>query len=150
LQGREWAVSGESSGYYCLIIKNTWQKLSRHYNRSLASFGLSVPQALLLLELSPTIGINPRTLSENLNLDSSSTTGLLGRMENTGLLERRADPGDRRGVKVFLTPKGARLQQSIYQLVGELEERLSKKISPEEAAVFRRVMGTIARELSHD
>ena len=83
-------------------------------------------------------------------MDSSSTTGLLGRMENTGLLERRADPGDRRGVKVFLTPKGARLQQSIYQLVGELEERLSKKISPEEAAVFRRVMGTIARELSHD
>ena len=70
-------------------------------------------------------------------------------MENTGLLGAGADRRSP-GVKVFLTPKGARLQQSIYQLVGELEERLSKKISPEEAAVFRRVMGTIARELSHD
>lgn len=134
--------------YYCLIIKNTWQKIARYYNRKLSVYGLSVPQALLLLELSLSTGVNPRFLSERLTLDSSSMTGLLSRMEKAGLLERRADHHDRRKVQVFLTPKGAELQKSIFALVSEIDDRLSQKIPPEETVVFRRVTSTIARELS--
>ena len=143
-------MTADTPGYYCLIIKNTWQKIARYYNRRLAAYGLSVPQALLLLELSLSAGLNPRILSERLTLDSSSTTGLLGRMESAGLLERRADSKDRRKVLVFLTPKGAELQQSIFSLVGEIDDRIGQKIPPEETAIFRKVASTITRELSID
>lgn len=141
-------MGADTPGYYCLIVKNTWQKIARYYNHRLATYGLSVPQALLLLELSLTAGINPHFLSERLTLDSSSTTGLLGRMEKSGLLERRADSKDRRKVLVFLTPQGAELQQSIFALVGEIDDRIGQRIPSEETAVFRKVTSMIAREMS--
>lgn len=143
-------MSLDTSSFYCLMVKNTWQKISRYYNKRLSAFGLSVPQALLLLELSPTVGVHPRFLSDHLNLDSSSMTGLLSRMERTGLLERRADPEDRRGVQVFITEKGLELQRTIHTLVGELDERVQKRIPPEDAAAFRRVILLISRELSNE
>jgi DNA-binding MarR family transcriptional regulator len=132
------------------MIKNTWQKIARYYNRRLSAYGLSVPQALLLLELSLTAGVNPHFLSERLTLDSSSMTGLLSRMETAGLLERRADHDDRRKVQVFLTSKGAVLQKTIFSLVSEIDDRLSTKIPAEETAIFRRVTSTIARELGNE
>lgn len=143
-------MPGETSSFYCLIVKNTWQKISRYYNKRLSAYGLSVPKALLLLELSTTTGVHPRFLSEHLNLDSSSMTGLLSRMEQSGLLERRADPEDRRGVQVFLTEKGLELQRTIHTLVAELDERVQQRIPPEDTAAFRRVMSLISRELSNE
>lgn len=143
-------MPGDTSSFYCLIVKNTWQKISRYYNRRLAAYGLSVPKALLLLELSCSSGVNPSFLSKHLDLDSSSMTGLLSRMENAGLIERKADPKDRRGVQVFLTEKGLGLQKNIYTLVGELDERIGHQIPPEESTAFRRVMSLISKELSND
>lgn len=143
-------MSLETSSFYCLIIKNTWQKISRYYNKRLSAYGLSVPKALLLLELSPNVGVHPRFLSAHLNLDSSSTTGLLSRMEKDGLLERRADPEDRRGVQVFITEKGQNLQRTIHTLVAELDDRLQQRIPNEDTLTFRRVMSAISRELTID
>jgi DNA-binding MarR family transcriptional regulator len=143
-------LAGDTSSYYCLIVKNTWQKISRYYNRRLAAYGLSVPKALLLLELSHSSGMNPGFLSKHLDLDSSSMTGLLSRMEKIGLIERRADPKDRRGVQVFLTDKGLELQKNIYSLVGELDKRIGQRIPRKESAAFRRVMTLISKELSNE
>ena len=91
---------------FCLLIKNTWQKLSRYYNQRLAGFDLTVPKALLLLEISPGGGESPKSLGTKLDLESSSMTGLLNRLEKKGLIERRRDPRDRRGLLIFLTPNG--------------------------------------------
>jgi DNA-binding MarR family transcriptional regulator len=51
---------------------------------------------------------SPGELCADLELSSGAMTSRLDRLERAGLLQRRPDPDDRRGVKVDLTPEGSR------------------------------------------
>jgi DNA-binding MarR family transcriptional regulator len=51
-------------------------------------------------------------LARVLNLDKSSTTGLVDRAESRGLVRRRTVPEDGRAVHVVLTPKGEKLAKA--------------------------------------
>lgn len=52
--------------------------------------------------------LNPTQLIQATMLSSAGMTKRLDRMAAAGLLERRPDPGDRRGTLVRLTPRGRR------------------------------------------
>jgi DNA-binding MarR family transcriptional regulator len=58
-------------------------------------------------------------LARVLNLDKSSTTGLVDRAEGRGLVRRQSVPEDGRAVRVVLTPKGASLARAFAAEVGE-------------------------------
>ncbi len=132
---------------FCLLIKNTWQKLGRYYNQRLAKYDLTVPKALLLLEIAPDSGRTPGFLASRLNLENSSMTGLLDRLEKKGLLVREPNPNDRRGILVFLTPEGVQARDTIKFLVEELDSKLRAELSPEEIKVFRRVISIINKQI---
>lgn len=131
----------------CLLIKNTWQKLSRYYNKRLASYGLSATKALLLLEIAPGNGENPKTLAAKLDLENSSMSGLLDRLEKKNLIERRPDPNDRRGILVFLTSAGITARETIKALVEELDRRLYEALSPDDVKLFRKTLALIGRQM---
>ena len=132
----------------CLLIKNTWQKLSRYYNQRLSDYDLSVPKALLLLEISPESGIHPKSLAAKLDLENSSMTGLLDRLEKKGLVERRPDPHDRRGVLIYLTPAGLTAREKIKLLVEELDRKLQEALSLDELKTFRKITAVISKQIS--
>lgn len=131
----------------CLIIKNTWQKLARYYNKRLASYGLSATKALLLLEISPGNGEHPRTLAAKLDLENSSISGLLDRLEKKNLIERRPDPNDRRGILIFLTTAGITARETIKSLVEELDRKLYEALSPDDVKLFRKTLSMIGRQI---
>ena len=131
-----------------LLIKNTWQKLSKYYNHRLAKYHLSVPKALLLLEISPDNGVNPHTLAGKLVLENSSMSGLLNRLEKANYIERRRDPGDRRGVLIFLTPLGVTAREQIKSLVEEMDRKLQEALTSEEIKSFRRISAVIGKQIS--
>lgn len=133
---------------FCLLIKNTWQKLSRYYNQRLIGYDLSVPKALLLLEISPDSGENPKSLAAKLDLESSSMTGLLDRLEKKGLIERRPDPDDRRGVLIFLTPQGITARETIKLLVEQLDRKVQEALPAEDIKTFRRIISVISKQIS--
>ncbi len=133
---------------FCLLIKNTWQKLSRYYNQQLTSYDLSVPKALLLLEISPEGGENPKTLAAKLDLESSSMTGLLDRLEKKGFIERRPDPNDRRSILIFLTPSGITARQNIKALVEQLDRKVQEALPAEDVKAFRRIISVIGKQIS--
>ena len=133
---------------FCLLIKNTWQKLSRYYNQRLSGYDLTVPKALLLLEISPDSGENPKSLAAKLDLESSSMTGLLDRLEKKGLIERRPDPDDRRGILVFLTPHGKSARETIKTLVDQLDRKLQEALPAEDIKTFRRIISVVSKQIS--
>lgn len=49
---------------------------------------------------------NPSTLAEEVAMDRSSTSNLIGRMKALGLVQSAPDPADRRAVKISLTAAG--------------------------------------------
>lgn len=132
---------------FCLLIKNTWQKLSRYYNQRLSKYGLSVPKALLLLEIPPDNGRAPGFLADRLNLENSSMTGLLDRLEKDGLILRKPNPNDRRGSLIFLTPEGDKARATIKSLVEKLDLILQSELSPDEIKIFRRVISIINKQI---
>ncbi|ASB50163.1 MarR family winged helix-turn-helix transcriptional regulator [Alkalitalea saponilacus] len=97
-------------------------------------FGVSIPQILCLefLKNSPNYQATQRAIREHLNLNSSTVTGIIGRLEKNGLLARLPKSGDKRVTHITLTSSGDELLQKTPDL---LQQRLSsklKRLSPEE------------------
>ena len=72
----------------------------------LRELGLSIPQFDLLSTLTEREGLSQQELAERLYVTKGNVSGLLDRMVEAGLVERRAIPGDRRSNALYLTSKG--------------------------------------------
>jgi MarR family transcriptional regulator, organic hydroperoxide resistance regulator len=72
----------------------------------LRTLGLSIPQFDLLSTLTEREGLSQQELAERLYVTKGNVSGLLDRMVEAGLVERRSIPGDRRSNALHLTPKG--------------------------------------------
>jgi DNA-binding MarR family transcriptional regulator len=74
------------------------------------AFELSVPQLVALRELDPDAPQPMGRLACAMTCDNSNVTGLINRLEKRGLVERRADPSDRRVRVLALTDEGRRIR----------------------------------------
>jgi len=94
----------------CFALYGAANRVTRLYRPLLEALGLTYPQYLAMLVLWEA---SPRTvgaLGEALDLESSTLTPLLKRLESQGLVARTRDPEDERRVVVTLTPAGAALR----------------------------------------
>ncbi|MFC1610763.1 MarR family winged helix-turn-helix transcriptional regulator [Myxococcota bacterium] len=64
-------------------------------------------------------GLKAGELGRRAGLDPSTMTGLLDRMERDVLVERRADPHDRRAQRIFLTDSGHDIEGPVNNVVDE-------------------------------
>jgi DNA-binding MarR family transcriptional regulator len=86
--------------------------------------------------------MSPTELSEIVLRSSGGMTQILDRLEKTGLVERSADPSDRRKVVVGLTPDGLRTAERANTSYRRAREELLAELSADEveqldAAVHR-------------
>lgn len=75
-------------------------------------------------------GTNPRDLARSALITSGAMTSRLDRLERAGLVERRPDPSDRRGVLVHLTGQGERLAEQSLHAVLAADEAFLEPLSP--------------------
>jgi DNA-binding MarR family transcriptional regulator len=87
------------------------QHLERSVNEALAAHGLTLGQfdILATLRRHPDGRLTPTQLLRSVVLSSGGMTNRLDRLEEAGWIRREADPADRRGVVVALTPAGRNL-----------------------------------------
>lgn len=90
-------------------------------------YGVSIPQVLCLscLHQSPNYQSTQAEIKKFLNLNSSTVSGIINRLEKKGLLARLPKSGDKRVVNIALTSIGDKLLGTIPSL---LHEQLSKKL----------------------
>jgi DNA-binding MarR family transcriptional regulator len=94
----------------CFALYGAANRVTRLYRPLLEALGLTYPQYLAMLVLWEA---SPRTvgaLGEALDLESSTLTPLLKRLESQGLVARTRDPEDERRVVITLTDAGAALR----------------------------------------
>ena len=90
----------------------------------------------MLIVLNERPGIDAKTLCQVLSLDRASLTGVLDRMEASGLVTREMDPYDRRARVLKLTFKGQEVfKQSSRQGVGT-QLAILEALTPAEQARF--------------
>lgn len=98
-------------------------KVQRREIAHLAQYDLTLPQFEVLARLQREEGITQQRLADHLLVTKGNVCGLMERMAEQGLVERRADPDDRRAYMLYLTPKGKALIQEVLptqnRLIGE-------------------------------
>ena len=110
-------------GQLCFAIYGASIAINRAYKPLLDELGLTYPQYLVLSTLweggAHTVG----GIAERLDLEPSTITPLVKRMETAGLVDRRRNPDDERQVVVDLTEKGRDLETRAGCLLDELLRR---------------------------
>ncbi len=92
-------------------------------------YGVSIPQVLCLnfLRDSEKFQAGQGEIKKFLNLNASTISGIINRLEAKGLAARLPKSGDKRVVTIALTSKGDRLMKRIPSLLQEeLAEKLEK------------------------
>ena len=96
--------------------------------------GVSIPQLLILQYLSDQEDYKAfaKDIKEYINLNASTISGIISRLEIKGLIAKLPKPNDKRAIYIVLTAKGADLlQKSPTTLQEKLSQRL-KKLTPEQ------------------
>ena len=92
-----------------------------------------------------------RDLGLRAQLDATSTTWLVDQLEQAGLVERKRNDTDRRIVRVWLTEVGRQSQAELVSALARWENALRQGLlpyhTPDEIAVFRRVLATLINTL---
>ena len=112
------------------------QFLTSRREEVLAEFGLTVADFDVLASLRRRAGagaVNIRDLLGWVMLSSGGMTKRLDRLEGAGLLERRPDPADRRGVLIQLSPRGLQLiDRALPAITTSESEFVSRAVAPPE------------------
>jgi len=87
------------------------QRASAAIGAELRGIGLSIPQFDLLSTLTEREGSTQQELAERLYVTKGNVSGLVDRLVEAGLVERRAIPGDRRSHALHLTERGKDLAE---------------------------------------
>ena len=94
------------SEHLCHSIYSVNLAIQRAYKPALDSLGLTYPQYLVLNLLWNRDGQTVSSLAEQLDLEPSTLTPMLKRLEGAGLVERTRNPKDERQVLIELTKQG--------------------------------------------
>ena len=90
-------------------------------------YGVSIPQLMCLDYLAGQQNMKSTqgNITKYLNLNSSTMSGIIDRLEVKSLVARLPNPSDKRSVFISLTSRGAKLLEDSPQL---LHKRLSKRL----------------------
>ncbi len=108
-------------------IRKIVRSINLESKRIQKDYGVSIPQVLCLnyLHHSPNFQSPQSSIKAFLNLNSSTVSGIIQRLERKGLIARLPKTGDKRVTNVVLTAVGENLLNDIPPL---LHDRLSKKL----------------------
>lgn len=111
--------------------------------------GVSIPQILCLecLKNSPNFQATQKSIRDQLNLNSSTVTGIIGRLEKKGMLARLPKIGDKRTTLIALTSVGDNLLKATPDL---LQQRLAlklKKVSDQELELIGKSLDILVNML---
>jgi DNA-binding MarR family transcriptional regulator len=118
----------------------------RYQERLYEPFGLNRGgvETLFALRRSPKHRASPTQLGETMLATSATVTARLDKLQDEGLITRRHDTKDRRGIIVQLTPKGLELADRIVESVvarrSEQMEVLSAKEKAELTPLLRKLL----------
>ncbi|MFH2096214.1 MAG: MarR family transcriptional regulator [Bacteroidota bacterium] len=105
-------------------------------------YGVSIPQVLCLgfLSHSDNYQSTHKQLREFLNLNSSTVTGIVDRLETKGLVARLPKKHDKRTTYIALTSRGSELLEKIPPL---LHERLTARLNMLKSSDITIMMNTL-------
>ena len=125
------------------ILRATWQAVSRMYNEEASKFDGSMAIGFALLSIDKEDGTPSTYISNRMGMEPTSLTRTLKTLEEKGLITRKKNPEDGRGVLISLTDLGKEMRGKSKETVLKFNETIKKNISEEKLNHFMEVAETI-------
>ena len=132
---------------FAFLLGKAYQHINQQARQGLAPYSVTPAQYGLLELLWERDEQSGAELSERLQLDSATMTGLLDRLERADLVARRPDGTDRRINRVALTARGKALRVPLDRVMDEINASVVAQLGEEEAKRLRAtlmVLGQVA------
>ena len=121
------------------ILRATWQAVSRMYNEEASKFDGSMAIGFALLSIDREEGTPSTKISSRMGMEATSLTRTLKTLEEKGLITRKKNPNDGRGVLIYLTDFGKQMRAQSKETVLKFNESIRKNISGEKLQNFMEV-----------
>jgi DNA-binding MarR family transcriptional regulator len=124
------------------------RRLRIQSQKALAPWDVTPGQARALGVLSRHGPVRLGTLSEHLRIAPRSATEVADALEMRGLVERRADPTDRRATLIALTPRGEEVMAAIRAARGAEAEEFFARLDADDRAALARILDALLDQSS--
>jgi DNA-binding MarR family transcriptional regulator len=125
------------------VLRATWQAVSRMYNEEAAKYGATMATGFVLLSIDKENGTPSTALGPKMGMEATSLTRTLKSMEERGLILRKKNPDDGRGVLIYLTDFGKEKRELSKNTVLKFNDTIKNNISEEKMKHFMEVAETI-------
>src|SRR5690606_23488174 len=125
------------------ILRSTWMSVIKMYNEEARKKGSTMATGFALISIDPEDGTPSTALGPKMGMEATSLSRTLKSMEQKGLIDRKPNPEDGRGVLIHLTPFGLERREFSKSVVLVFDEAVQKKISVKELQFLIKVANTI-------
>src|ERR1700690_4222313 len=116
---------------FAFMLNDVARLLRTYADHRAAQYGMTRAQWAVLVRLDLSEGLNQSELAEMLDLQPITLTRLLDRLCDSGLIERRSDPNDRRAKRLFLTAAARPMLEQLGALGEDMMETALAGVSRE-------------------
>lgn len=124
------------------LLKQANNNMMRHFDQFAKQFGLTGNQMAVIdfIMNHEEEEISQRDIEHEFNIQRSTTTVLLQRMEKKGLIDRHTSSKDARQKAVALTDKAVKIASACQTYLRAEEEELAQQFSAEEREIFLKIL----------
>ncbi len=123
----------ENVGY---LLADSARLLRREFDARVRPMGITRPQWRVMTVLKHAEGVNQGELAERLEVEAITIGRMVDRLQEAGLVERRADPNDRRAWRLFLTTRSRALIEELKPVSARMIEDMLEGFTPTEQDTF--------------
>jgi DNA-binding MarR family transcriptional regulator len=131
------------------ILRYTWQAVARMYNEEATKYGATMATGFALLSIDKEKGTPSTTLGPKMGMEATSLTRTLKSMEDKGLIYRKKNPADGRGVLIYLTDLGKEKRELSKNTVLLFNDTVKANLSEDQLKNFFEV-SEIINQLIND
>jgi DNA-binding MarR family transcriptional regulator len=136
------------SDHLGFLISDVSRLMRKRFDERARSLGATRAQWKALFTLSRNEGLNQGSLADLLEVEPITLCRMVDRLEESGLVERRRDPADRRAWRIYLTPAAWPVIERLHAYADDLFETVLTGIDPAQREALRSSLGTIRENLS--
>jgi MarR family transcriptional regulator for hemolysin len=129
------------------LISDVARLLRTYVDQQARRLGMTRAQWVVLARLERCEGLKQSELAEMLDLQPITLTRLVDRLCENGMIERRADPNDRRAKRLFLTEQARPLMDRLAILGEEAMSKVLPGIDSDDIAFLISKLGVVRGNL---
>jgi DNA-binding MarR family transcriptional regulator len=130
-------------------IGETAHALRKDFDRRAAGMGVTRAQWKVLFRLTRHPGLRQIELADMLDIEPITLSRIIDRLQESDLVERVADPSDRRAWRLHVTARARPLVEKLRAVADEMISEAFAGIDPKDIEITRQVLGRVRENASH-